>query len=171
MRHDPIDADDLDRLVREHLPAALQFAVRLTGRIESAEDIVQEALLRVARNYQTFRGDSRFRTWLFQIIINVFRDQSKRPQEEPLPPEAVPAVLDFSATSLLANELRQQIAEHVSRLPPRQREVLVLTVYEGLSVAETARVLEMSTQNVHATLHMARSRLRVELSHLLIEKS
>lgn len=171
MSHEPIDADDLDRLVREHLPAALRFATRLTGQTETAEDIVQETLLRVARKYRTFRGDSQFRTWLFRIIINVFRDQPTRSQEHPLPPEAVPSVLDSPATSLLADELRQQIAQHVSRLPPRQREVIVLTVYEGLSIAETAKLLEMTSQNVHATLHVARSRLREELSDLLIEKS
>lgn len=171
MNHSPIEADDLDGLVRVHLPAALRFAIRLTGRTDAAEDIVQETLLRVAQKHRTFRGDSRFRTWLFQIIINVFRDQPKRPREQHLSAETAPSIPDGSATSLLADELRERIAQHVSRLPPRQREVIVLTVYEELSIAETARLLQTSEQNVHATLHVARSRLREELSDLMIEKS
>ncbi len=68
----------LDRLVQMHLNDALQLAVRLSGGPDSAEEIVQEALLRVAKNWKTFRGEAAFRTWLFRIVINVFRDWLKQ---------------------------------------------------------------------------------------------
>jgi DNA-directed RNA polymerase specialized sigma24 family protein len=48
------DSSELDRLVREHLPSALRFAVRLTGDLDTAEDLVQEALLRAARACRRF---------------------------------------------------------------------------------------------------------------------
>jgi RNA polymerase sigma-70 factor (ECF subfamily) len=69
------DQIELDRLVTEHLPSALRFATRLTGDIDAAEEVVQEALVRVARSWKTFRGEARFQTWLFQIVINVFRSR------------------------------------------------------------------------------------------------
>src|SRR5579862_3665171 len=72
---------DLDRLVTEHLGSALRFATRLTGRVDAAEDIVQEALLRVARSWKSFRGQAEFRTWLFRIVINVFRDRLARTRQ------------------------------------------------------------------------------------------
>jgi RNA polymerase sigma-70 factor (ECF subfamily) len=168
MSHEPIDAAELDRLVREHLPAAVRFATRLTGRTETAEDIVQEALLRVARKYRSFRGEASFRTWLFRIIVNVVRDRPKRHREQPYEDSEVP---DTTAARLSAEALSHLIARYVSRLPPRQREVIVLTVYEELSIPETAKLLDMTEQNVHATLHVARRRLRAELSDQLLEKS
>src|SRR4051794_6345658 len=58
------DHDSFDRLMREHLPAAHRFAMRLTGEPHEAEEVLQDALLRVARSWQTFRGESSFRTWL-----------------------------------------------------------------------------------------------------------
>ena len=52
------DRDTFDRLMLEHLSAAQRFAVRLTGNVDEAEDVVQDALLRAARGWQTFRGES-----------------------------------------------------------------------------------------------------------------
>ena len=69
-----------------------------------------------------------------------------------------------------ASELGELVADRVSALPPRQREVLVLIAYEGLSPAEVARVLGISEANVHATLHVARRRLRTQLASLLMER-
>ena len=69
-------------------------------------------------------------------------------------------------------ELEQLIALEVSRLPPRQREVLVLTAYEGLTAEQVAQVLDIRESNVYATLSLARSRLKVRLARYLgsIEK-
>lgn len=76
---------DFDRLVAAEIPAVLRLAVRLTGDVESAEELVQEALFRAARSRQSFRGDSSLRTWLFKIAIHEFRDgvanRKRRPTE------------------------------------------------------------------------------------------
>src|SRR5688572_2318507 len=73
-----IDRDTFDQLVSGHLSAAHRFAIRMTGDVHKAEDLVQEALYRAARGWQTFRGQSAFKTWLFQIVVNVFRDQLEK---------------------------------------------------------------------------------------------
>lgn len=160
------DATDLDRLVLEHLPAAFGFAVRLTGGPDAAEDLVQEAMLRVARAWPGFRGESSFRTWFFRIVVNVFRDTLRRPRTEALPDDFDP--LDERGADPLddamARELGDLVAGHVSTLPPRQREVLVLSAYEGMSVAEISFVLGISKENTHATLHLARARLKTKLA-------
>jgi len=171
MSHNPIDVDDLDRLVREHLPAAMRFATRLTGHPSVAEDVVQEALYRVARSWRTYRGEARFRTWFFQIIINAHRDRPVRPIGAKLDSETPDPQQSDPAERLMHGELQSEVAACVSRLPERQREVMVLTVYEELSVEEVATLLGITEQNVHATLHIARRRLRDELSESLIEKS
>ena len=166
------DTSDLDRLVLDHLPAALRFAVRLTGDPDAAEDLVQEALVRVAERWTTFRGDATFRTWLFRILINVFRDQlRRRPRARASLDEETTNVPDAKTIeppdAALASELGALVAQEVSRLPPRQREVLVLIAFEGLSISETAAVADISEQNVHATLSAARARLKQRLAPYL----
>ena len=69
----------------------------------------------------------------------------------------------------MAEELGRHIAQRVSALPPRQREVMILMTYEGLSANEAARVLDIQVANVYATLYEARQRLRAELAPFLAE--
>src|SRR5262245_1391397 len=128
------------------MPAALRFAVRLTGDADAAEDLVQEALLRAVRRWSTFRGEAEFRTWLFQIIINAFRDRIRASHaslpatDEPIADLADPAgVNPFEATTQI--ELEELIGREVSRLPPRQREVLTLIVFEGFTVQAVSGIV------------------------------
>lgn len=162
------EVDTLDRLVRTHLPAMMRFATRLTGRPETAEDIVQDALVRVASGWKSFRGDADFRTWVFRIVVNVFRDGLRRRVNTQLDAEPADSRAE-PAEHAMHQELRQLIAERVSALPPRQREVLVLMALEGFTSAETARLLRISEPNVHSNLHLARKRLREGLAAYLTE--
>jgi RNA polymerase sigma factor (sigma-70 family) len=70
----------------------------------------------------------------------------------------------------MAGELRDLVAQRISALPVRQREVLVLTAYEQMKPREVAKVLGISESNVYANLHYARKRLREELTPYLSEK-
>jgi RNA polymerase sigma-70 factor, ECF subfamily len=157
------DWSALERLVTDELPAALAFAHRLTNDPDLAEEIVQEALFRAARAWATFRGDAQPRTWLFQIVVNVFRDQAGRHRPDDLPAELADGRMADPADLASANELGRRIARLVADLPPRQREVLVLMTYEKYTAGEVARLLGINEQNVHATLHVARERLRERL--------
>lgn len=166
------NAASLDRLVLEHLPAALRFATRLTGDPDRAEELVQEALLRVVRRWTSFRGEAAFRTWFFQIVINGFRDSLSVSAPEMVSVDERQADLADSneagpPQAAMAAELAQLIAHEVSRLPPRQREVLVLIVYEGLSTHEVAEVVGISEGNVHSNLSAARTRLKSRLAPYL----
>jgi len=167
-----VDRDTFDRLMLEHLSAALRFAIRLLGDSHEAEDLVQEAMLRAARNWQSFRGASSFRTWLFQILINAFRDRlrMKRPTAEVMNEDVQDRRSIDPLAATQGAELAEIVAKHVSLLPPRQREVLVLLTYEQVSVHEAAKLLETSEQNVRTNLHFARERLKKDLSAYLSEK-
>jgi RNA polymerase sigma-70 factor (ECF subfamily) len=153
----------LDVLVREHLPAAMRFATRLSGNTHEAEEIVQEALLRAVRRINSYRGESDFRTWLWRIVINVFRDRLRCPRLSTTSVDELSEASDQGSepdATLMARELSERIAREVSRLPPRQREVLVLVSYEGLGVPQVAELLSISQANVHSTLSAARGKLR-----------
>ena len=85
----------------------------------------------------------------------------KRPEPERLPDGLSDTSGTDPAKEVLAGELAERVAGAVSRLPPRQREVLVLIAYEGLSTAEAAVALYATAQNQRTTLHRAREQLRV----------
>ena len=161
----------LDQLVEEHLSPALRFAIRLTGDPGLAEDILQEALVRVSGNWSRFRHEAGFRTWLFRIIINVFRTHcAKAATAGSLMDDPIDAAASDPAAASQLNELQRLVAASVSALPPRQREVFVLLTYEGLSVEDAAEALGITPANVHSTLHIARTRLREQLASYLVEQ-
>ena len=155
----PIDRDAIDRLAVEHLPVALRMALRLAGDADLAEEMVQETLCRVLRQWRTFRGEASFRSWLLQILVNVDRDRRRRRSHQSIDEnhEAVDR-RESAAESAAASELEGRVRREVERLPERQREVALLSWGEGLA-AEIAVVLEITEANVYATLHVARKRL------------
>ena len=120
---------------------------------------------------RSFRGDCAFRTWFFRIVANVARDRVRAP---PGAQELIDDPVDSRATSgpqrVLEQETAQRIAQEVSCLPPRQREVLVLVAYENHSIAEAAAVLGATEQNVRTNLHLARARLRERLARHLSDR-
>ncbi len=158
-----IDREAIDRLVLEHLPAALRLAMRLTRDPHEAEEVVQEALLRVMKGWKGYRAEASFSTWLMRIVINAQRDRGrKRQREEPLADEAAstaPGPVDLADAAETAERVRREI----ERLPSRQREVAVVCLGEGRSPREAADMLGMTENNLHATLHAVRKRLATAL--------
>jgi RNA polymerase sigma-70 factor (ECF subfamily) len=172
----PDQQPPLDRLVREHLPHLLRLAVRLTGSADAGEELAQETLARIAQAWPTYRGDAAFRTWVYRIAINVFRDglRSRRRSSHraagPVPVTLSDPRLREPVAHTVAGELGTVVAAKVSALPPRQREVLILISIEGLSPRDAAEALGITEANVHSTLHLARQKLKSELADYLVEK-
>jgi RNA polymerase sigma-70 factor (ECF subfamily) len=163
-----VDRDRFDQLVRKDLPQAHRLAIRLCGDPHRAEDVVQEAMLRATRSWRSFRGESSFSTWLFRLTINAWRDEMRR---RPAPRSLEAALSDPAAPKpadrAVLGELESIVAAHVSALPPRQREVLVLIVYHAHSTAEAANVLRISEASVRTNLHLAREKLKQNLARYL----
>jgi RNA polymerase sigma-70 factor (ECF subfamily) len=161
----------LEQMVSDHLPEALRFATRLTGDPVAAEDVLQEALVRAVRSWKSFRGEAQVKTWLFRIVVNVFRDRlSSAPNPTALVGDIADGRGSEPSAAAEAAELSSLIARHVSALPPRQREVLVLIAFESFSVKQVAEMLAITEANVHATLHVAREKLRRDLAGYFVEK-
>ncbi len=160
-----------DRQLKEYLPQALRLAVRLTGNLDTAEEVVQEAMVRAARSWKTYRGEAPFRGWLYRIVVNTFRDHlahgisARELAEEPIDTKGRQPI-----ELAMARELGELVAVEVSALPPRQREVMVLSAFDAMDAREIAAVLRISEASVYANLHLARTRLRGRLEHYLAEK-
>ncbi len=156
----PIARSDVDRLVVEHLPAALRFALRLTGDQHIAEDVVQDALCLVLRRWRSYRGESSFGTWMLRIVVNVDRDRRRRQRDTlPLPVDEMISSAAQPVEQAAAAELHASVRTAIDRLPQRQREVALLSLGEGLAARDVADVLEITEGNVHTCLHLARKRI------------
>lgn len=160
-----MDRTEFDAQLLAHLDAAARFAVRLTGRVDSAEDVTHEAIVRATSAWRTFSGRSSFKTWFFQIVLNAFRDAQRLIERRPtmrLVDE--PPITADPSIAAGERELGARIAQLVSQLPPRQREVLVLVAYEQFPQEQAAEILGITPQNLRTTLHLARQRMREQLS-------
>lgn len=152
-------------LVERHGRRVLGLARRMMRNLAEAEDVSQDAFLRVwqkAGEWQP-RG-ARFTTWLYRVVMNLCLDRKRRPTMSPIEAAGDPADTRPDAETILAKSQRDgQVAAALQALPERQRAALVLSYYEGLSNAEAAGVLELSVSALESLLVRARRALRQEL--------
>jgi len=142
------DGSAFDALVLRHRLAVYRVAYRLLGSHEEADDVSQEAFLRAYRALPGFRGDASFRTWITRVTT-VPIEKAAPPKEEAAGPEAA---------------LRREVRLAVRDLPRRQRQVLILKVYEGMKFAEIAQAAGMSIGTAKATFFQAVRNLRTRLA-------
>ncbi len=141
-------------LLRRYERPLSHFIYRYTaGR--DVEDLYQETWVRAVRAARRFERGKRFSTWLFQIAVNLCRDWHRR-----APPEASDAADQLPAPiGLEHTEAAVDVARLLARLPPPQREVLMLRFFHDLTEDETAAILECPTGTVKSRLHEALKRL------------
>jgi RNA polymerase sigma-70 factor (ECF subfamily) len=163
-------------LVRRHLDRAVAVAQRVTGSRGDAEEVAQEAFLRVwtkAPQWRTADGDfrgARFTTWLYRVVVNLGIDRRRRPAASPLEAAGDPAdPADSALRSLEKAQLSTQVAAAVATLPERQRAALTLCFYEGLSNREAAEILDLSPGAIESLLVRARRSLRQALAGVAAE--
>ena len=152
---------DFDAFVRDSSPGLLRTAYLLTGDRGHAEDVVQTALLQVARKWRRIRGEPApyARRAVVNLAKNHWRDRFRRPPESGAIAELGSGLPDADVL------LRQVLLPAVMDLPARQRAVLVLRYFEDLSVEQTAAALDCSTGTVKSQTHDALSKMRDALDH------
>lgn len=159
------DPRAFDEIVVRHGPMALRVARRLVDDAVAAEDIVQEAMLRVWQQATRFdRERGRLTTWLYRIVANLAIDQRRRRRSSPLPDDFdVPDPAPGAEAALVVTENQAALDAAMATLPPRVRMTIAFVYEEGLSGAETARLLGLSAKAVERMLARARASLRAEL--------
>jgi RNA polymerase sigma-70 factor (ECF subfamily) len=151
-------------LAGRHAGRAFGLARRILGSGSLAEEIVQDALLRVWINAPRWRPEAAFRTWLYRIVINLCLNAKRRAPELPLAAAEHVADPALGADARLeANERDRRVAAAIDALPARQRAAIALTYQEGLSNAEVAAVLDTSVSGVETLLVRAKRALRAAL--------
>lgn len=153
-------------LMERHLDRTLALATRITGNNSAAEDVAQEAFLRVWKTAAGWQqGRARFTTWLYRVTVNLCLDVRRRPAFANLELVGDPADPAEDAVAAIERRQRQALLEReIAALGERQRAALALCYAGGLSNAEAAEVLEISVGALEALLVRARRRLRERLS-------
>ena len=158
---------------------ALFLAARgILGNDADAEEVAQETVLKAFSNLHRFRGESKFSTWVIQIALNEARmrlrkerrtlyeslDQSRGEEEGDYVPRDFADWREIPLEALQRKELREALDRAIASLAPKYREVLVLRDMEGLSIADTARVLGITEVSVKTRLLRARLQVRDALA-------
>ena len=156
-------------LVERWAQDLLRLAWRLTGSPEEAEEIRQEALVRVWRGLETFDGRSRPRTWLYRITVNLWRDRLRRGERQGRTADAArerartrPAA-PSSAQLSGEREDTARVAAAVLALPAELRAVVVLRHYHDLSFREIAGLTGSPVTTVQTRMARGLDRLRQRL--------
>ncbi len=148
-------------LVARHTGRALGIARRILRDEARAEEIVQDAMLRVWINAPRWRPEAAFRTWLYRVVVNLCLNEKRRPAVLPLEQAGEPADPAPDAGAMLeARQRDRKLAAAIDALPARQRAAIVLTYQEGLANAEAAAVLDISVSGLEALLVRAKRTLR-----------
>lgn len=154
------------RLLDQAGPPLLAVARRMLRDEQAAEDVVQEAFLRLWRAAPDWReGEALASTWLHRVALNLCYDRLRRKREilDPDPPEQIDGAPN-PEQALAKAQLAGRVRAAVDALPPRQRAAIALCHFEGLGNIEAAEVLDVSVEALESLLSRARRALRSALA-------
>ena len=155
-------------LAGRHAAPAVGLARRITGNSADAEEIVQEAVLRVWVNAPRWRQAAAFRTWFYRIVVNLCLNRRRRAPFAPLDEVPDPADPGPDALARLERrEIEEAVARAIAGLPERQRAAIVLTYHEGLGNADAAAILGTSVSAIETLLVRAKRSLRQALGAMV----
>ncbi|MDX2203634.1 MAG: RNA polymerase sigma factor [Hyphomicrobiaceae bacterium] len=160
------DQRALRLLMDRHMQRAIALAERIVGGNSDADDIAQEAFLRVWSKAEQFDPSAgRFTSWMYRIVFNLALDR-RRAMRSPLPiedaehvPTGGPGQLDI----LLADEDGRAVDRALARLSARQRAAIALFHMDGMSCREAGEVMGLSESAFDSLLNRARKALRQEV--------
>jgi RNA polymerase sigma-70 factor (ECF subfamily) len=166
--------DAIAELFRRHYTHSLAVARRILPAQEEFLDAVQSAYLSAFRNFQSFRGDASFKTWITRIVLNQCIKRHREPYrrritlslDEPVPGGTLPIIAVDSRTPedlALRAEIESAVADAVANLPTALHDVFTRCTVFGLPIRDTAEALGLTVQATKTRLFRARAQLRQEL--------
>lgn len=170
------DESGFEVLVKEHTGKVVSLAWRLVGNREDAEDLAQEAFLRLHRSLPEFRGESLISTWLYRtttrLAIDYLRRERikrkifffRRDNDAPDPMDMAIDPLKNPGHELQSQQAMQSLRKSLQKLTSRQQVIFTLRHYEGLPLKAIADHLGLETGTVKAHLHRAVTQLRKDLA-------
>jgi RNA polymerase sigma factor (sigma-70 family) len=155
------DAAAFEQLLEHHYDTLYRFAYKWCGNRADAEDITQQACLKLGRALASFRFESAFSSWLYRVVVNCAKDWA-RSQGRHAGGQSLEVTAELvSASATVEHQVYLwQLLQQLEDLPDGIRETLLLVHAEGLSHAEAAIVLEIKESTVSWRLHEFRKQYR-----------
>ena len=164
------NVNDFEKLVTAYEKNVYNLALRMVGDPEDAADMTQETFIKAYRALSSFRGDSKFSSWLYRIASNVcldfLRSRSRHPQvslstvdEDDRATFELPDMRQNPEEQLMKKLGMEAVRRGLDQLPEQQRQILVLRELGGLSYAELAQTLGLEEGTVKSRIFRARKRL------------
>ena len=160
------DGAAFEQLLDRHYDTLYRFAYKWCGTRVDAEDVTQQACIKLAKAIGQYRFESAFTSWLYRLVVNCARDWARaqgRHAGEPLEALAEPEQPASASDGVEHQAFLWQLLHQLERLPEGIKETLLLVHAEGLSHREAAEVLEVKESTVSWRLHEFRKHYRLEL--------
>ncbi len=160
----------VEMFVRAHQRAVYRLALSILDDPAEAEEATQDALVAAIGALDSYRGDSAFTTWLYAITLNTCRGRLRKHRSRDRLMETLRSIFRLGGDTTphpeeaaIRSEADAAVSRAVSALDEKHRLPVILRYYNELSVAEIARLLDISEGTVHSRLYTARERLRAML--------
>src|SRR6201998_1486564 len=153
----------LDPAIRDQVlatvPSLRAFAISLCGNIDRADDLVQETLLRALAHIDSFEPGTNMPAWLFTILRNLFRSEYRKRRREVEDADGRYAETLKSHPEQRGRVEFEEFRTALAKLPPDQREALLLVGATGFSYEEAAAICECAVGTIKSRVNRARTRL------------
>jgi RNA polymerase sigma-70 factor (ECF subfamily) len=146
------------------VPSLRAFAISLCGNVDRADDLVQETLLRALANIHSFQPGTNMSAWLFTILRNLFRSEYRKRRREVEDADGSYAESLKSQPEQNSRIEFEEFRTALAKLPPDQREALVLVGASGFSYEEAAAICGCAVGTIKSRVNRARGRLADILS-------
>jgi RNA polymerase sigma-70 factor (ECF subfamily) len=150
----------LERLLRRHASPLLTFLQRMLGDRHRGEELFQEVFLAVWCKRHRYEYPRPFKPWLYAIALNKCREAFRARPPRMLPLDSADVAAPAAADALIAAETAEMVGRAVTALPPQQRAVVVLRVWEGLPYARIAEIVDATEATVRSHMHHGLAALR-----------
>jgi len=141
------------------VPSLRAFAISLSGNVDRADDLVQETLLRAIANIESFQPGTNMSAWLFTILRNLFRSEYRKRRREVEDTDGSYAESLKSQPEQGSHLEFKEFRAALAKLPPDQREALILVGASGFSYEEAAAICECAVGTIKSRVNRARNRL------------
>ncbi|MBK7028118.1 MAG: sigma-70 family RNA polymerase sigma factor [Bacteroidales bacterium] len=162
-------------LVDKHKDLAFNIALKIVRHREDAEEIAQDAFMKAYQSLRSFKGDSKFSTWLYRIVYNAAISHTRKKQQEFT--QIDDRVMSDTTEDDILEDLERVdgdlqtklVNQAIDRLPPDESALVTLFYMEENSIDDISHITGLSVSNVKVKLHRIRKKLYEELQGMMVK--
>lgn len=159
------DAEAIEFLYEKYKSKVYRTSYLLSNNASLADDITQEAFIRIFSKMHLYKKSYSFDSWIYKIVLNVYRNICRKQKWTVFLPisEDIPITEDTCLPSLEQNEQKELLADIINTLPARVREVIILKYYTDLSQEEIAKILKIPLGTVKSRINTGLKKIRKQI--------